>query len=434
MAFNSWGRYPQLQQQGLYLDWATEGLPPGETSVLPFGMGRSYGDSCLNSDGMVVATRRLNKFLSFDRESGLLRCEAGVTLEEIIDLALPEGWFLPVTPGTKFVTVGGAIANDVHGKNHHKDGTFGHHITRFELLRSSGERRVCSAQDHSALFQATVGGLGLTGLITWAEIQLKAVDGAFMDVETLRFENLKEFKALSDESAESHLYTVAWVDCQASGQQLGRGLFMRANHAKGRQDSSNKQRKSKLNVPFVFPQGLLNHFTITNFNRLYYHKQLQRYSKSRDHYDKYFYPLDAIGNWNRIYGPKGFFQYQFVVPHEDYTAIEEAFAMIAASGAGSFLAVLKEFGEIPSLGMLSFPRPGVCLALDFPNQGDKTLALLQRLDDLVMAAGGAVYPAKDARMAPAAFAAYYPRMEEFSQHIDPRFSSNFWRRVTRSTT
>ncbi len=430
--FSSWGRYPQLEQRGIYLNWADEGLPENGESLLPFGMGRSYGDSCLNTDGLVLATSHMNRFLSFDETNGILKCEAGVTLAEIIDLALPRGWFPPVTPGTKYVTLGGAIANDVHGKNHHKDGTFGHHVSRFELLQSSGERIICSEQDNAELFYATIGGLGLTGLITWAEIRLKPVESAFMDVETIRFDNLQAFKTLSDESSSSHLYTVAWVDCQATGEKMGRGLFMRANHATDPANSKDKFEPAsakKLNVPFVFPQGVLNTFTIKNFNRLYYGKQLQHFSKSRDHYDKYFYPLDAITNWNRIYGPRGFFQYQFLVPHEDYAAIEEALGIIAKSGAGSFLAVLKEFGDIPSVGMLSFPRPGVCLALDFPNQGESTLALLQQLDDLVVAAKGAVYPAKDARMAPEAFAAYFPRAGEFSKYVDPRFSSNFWRRV-----
>jgi hypothetical protein len=249
--------------------------------------------------------------------------------------------------------------------------------------------------------------------------------------------NLNEFKQLTRESSDSHLYTVAWVDCQASGHDLGRGIFMRANHADHFSDNFNGQRRKiytanqtgLVKVPFDFPSSTLNAFTIKNFNRFYYHKQIESFKKSTDHFDQYFYPLDAIGNWNKIYGAKGFFQYQFVVPNEDYAVIEEAFSIIAQSGAGSFLAVLKEFGNMPSLGMMSFPREGVCLALDFPNQGQKTLRLLERLDELVVEAKGAVYPAKDARMSAESFASFYPRLNEFLPYIDANFSSNFWRRV-----
>jgi len=431
--FESWGRFPKVDQEGIYLNWSDEGIPHGNETILAFGLGRSYGDSCLNSDGIVLSTRNLNRFLAFDETKGILKCEAGTSLAEIINLVLPKGWFLPVTPGTKQVTVGGAIANDVHGKNHHRDGTFGHHITQFELLRSDGEKLVCSNQENLDMFRATIGGLGLTGLITWAEIQLKAVASAYLDVETIRFNNIHSFKTLSEESNETHLYTVAWIDCQAKGGNLGRGLFMRANHEAVSDSAAAVAQqvtpRKKINIPFVFPGGVLNWLTVKSFNQLYFRKQLHNYRKSLDHYDGFFYPLDGLSNWNRIYGPKGFFQYQFVVPHRDYIAIEEVLTMIANSGAGSFLAVLKEFGDKPSLGMMSFPRPGICLALDFPNKGNKTLELMQRLDDLVVSAGGAVYPAKDARMSAESFSAYYSANEQFSKFIDPRFSSNFWRRT-----
>lgn len=430
--FQSWGRYPRVEQKGQYLSWLDEALPSGEESLLPFGMGRSYGDSCLNSEGLVLATQYLNRFIEFNESTGVLRAESGVTLAEIIDLVLPRGWFLPVTPGTKFVTLGGAVANDVHGKNHHRDGNFGHHVISFELIRSGGERLVCSTEENTAFFEATIGGLGLTGLIAWVEVQLKPVKSAFMDVESIRFGNLDEFKQLSNESSEGFLYTVAWIDCQSTGDGMGRGLFMRANHH--RDESSNlpiqiKSDKGKISVPCVLPQGVLNPLTVKTFNSLYYRKQINKIKRSRDYFDGYFYPLDAIHNWNRIYGPQGFLQYQFVVPSEDYAAIKEALGIIVQSGAGSFLAVLKEFGDIPSKGMLSFPRSGVCLALDFPNRGEKTLNLLQKLDELVIEARGAVYPAKDARMSSSAFHAFYPRVDEFSKYVDRRFSSNFWRRV-----
>jgi FAD/FMN-containing dehydrogenase len=431
--FRSWGCFPQIEQKGRHINWSDEGIPDGNETLLPYGLGRSYGDSCLNSDGLVLATRNLNRFLAFDEENGILKCEAGTSLSEIIELVLPKGWFLAVSPGTKFVTVGGAIANDVHGKNHHRDGTFGHHVSCFELLRSSGERLICSSEENQEMFRATIGGLGLTGLITWAEIQLKPVSSAYLNVETIRYNNIRDFKALSDESSSTHLYTVAWIDCQSKGKNLGRGLFMRANHEKesGSHGKTIHQVATckAINVPFVFPKGVLNKFTVSSFNQLYFRKQLFARKQSLDHYDSFFYPLDSIANWNRIYGPKGFFQYQFLVPHKDYTAIQEALEVIAKSGAGSFLAVLKEFGEKPSIGMISFPRAGVCLALDFPNQGEKTLNLLERLDNLVVSAGGTVYPAKDARMSAESFKAYYSNNERFSKFIDPRFNSNFWRRT-----
>jgi FAD/FMN-containing dehydrogenase len=420
-----------VQQQAVTLHKAR--LPQTDQALLPYGLGRSYGDSCLNAEGIVLATRELNNFISFDVEAGILRCQAGVSLAEIIQFCLPKGWFLSVTPGTKFVTVGGAIANDVHGKNHHVDGSFGHHVKQFELLRSDGQSLLCSEETNTDLFHATIGGLGLTGLISWAEIQLKPVNSVNMAVETIRFSNLQEFKLLSSESAKTHMYTVAWVDCLAKGASLGRGIFIRANHANdGILSSSSeiyKQSLQKIVMPFDLPSRSINTWTLHCFNALYYRKQLKKHVCTGQHFDAYFYPLDAIAKWNRMYGKKGFFQYQFVVPADDYQVISLVFKLIADSGLGSFLAVLKEFGEIKSLGLLSFPRKGICLALDFPNRGKQTLDLFDKLDAIVVEANGAVYPAKDARMAKASFLSYFPRAEEFRAYTDPQFSSNFWQRM-----
>lgn len=430
MNYQSWGRYPYAKQQGYKLDRNLENFSKAqESGVLPYGNGRSYGDSCLNSPNLVMHTARLDRFINFDVNNGVIRCESGVKFKDIIDVVLPQGWFLPVTPGTKYVTVGGAIANDVHGKNHHVDGNFGHFVKRFELLRSNGEKLLCSATENQGLFYATIGGLGLTGLIVWADIQLKPVSSGYLDVETICYSGLDEFKQLSDESKSTHLYTVAWVDCMAKGKELGRGIFLRANHSSTLQPSPPKSAQKA--VPIDFPSFALNSFTIKLFNQVYYANGKRKHKQcSTDWYDPYFYPLDGIGNWNRIYGRKGFLQYQFVVPSEDYTVIKSILEHISDSGAGSFLAVLKEFGDIESLGMLSFPRKGVCLALDFPYQGDKTIDLLRKLDIMVCESGGAVYPAKDACMTPESFRSFYPNIDEFKKYKDEQFSSDFWRRVT----
>lgn len=396
--------------------------------MLAHGSGRSYGDSCLNPNGHLLLTRGLDRFIQFDPSSGVLRCEAGVTLSEILQLVVPQGWFLPVTPGTRHATVGGAIANDVHGKNHHSSGTFGEHVIRFELLRSSGERILCEQVEGSGMFAATVGGLGLTGLITWAELQLRRIPGEWLATESIRFSNLDEFFQLSAESASRYEYTVAWVDCLASGKALGRGHFLRGNHA----TVLEPPRTPRLNVsmPFTPPLSLVNRLTLAPFNQAYYYRQLSRRRLAFTHYTSYFYPLDGIGAWNRMYGPHGFLQHQCVIPPRHASdAIKELLCEIARSGAGSFLAVLKEFGNRESRGLLSFPRPGTTLALDFPNSGPEVFTLLDRLDEIVAAANGAVYPAKDARMSGKLFRSAYPSWSEFQRFIDPKFSSGFWRRV-----
>lgn len=428
----SWGRYPKAEHQLWPLFWSPDRLPsiPGK-AVLPYGLGRSYGDSCLNDQNVLLLTRHLDHVLEFDRENGQLRCEAGVSLDECLRLILPHQWFLPTTPGTKFVTVGGAIANDVHGKNHHRAGTFGCHVTRLELLRSTGERLVCSPTQNAGWFKATIGGLGLTGLITWAEFKLRRIHNALMEMESVKFSNLDEFFALSADSDRRFEYTVAWLDCLAGGSSLGRGIFLRGNHASAGIQTLAPHRPSRCTVPFEFPHAALNRFSVRTFNTLYYARQWQKTAVAIVHYDPFFYPLDAIHHWNRIYGRRGFFQYQFVVPlAPDPQAIRRILARIAASGHGSFLAVLKTFGAIQSPGLLSFPRPGVTLALDFPNQGSATLAFFAELDRMVLEAGGRVYPAKDARMSPRMFQESYPEWAQFRQWLDPQFSSSFWRRVT----
>ena len=431
----SWGQYPKHEPDHVIpMRWRHQNLDfvTSRNSVLPYGLGRSYGDSCLNDRGVLLATKEINRLIHFDEQRGIVQCEAGISLADLLDIFVPRGWFIPVTPGTKHVTVGGAIANDVHGKNHHRAGTFGCHVLAFELLRSTGERFTCTPSQHTNLFRATIGGLGLTGLITWATIQLKPITGPMIASERIRFSNLEEFFDISDESDEPFEYTVAWIDCLAKGRNLGRGIFHRGNHALPDTNfPPSPTRESPVSVPFNAPSFLLNPFSIKIFNRLYYHLQCTRPTHTTESYDTFFYPLDGIKHWNRLYGARGFLQYQCVVPSQyEREGIREILRRIQHSQQGSFLAVLKKFGQVPSPGLLSFPRPGTTLALDFPLLGDRTFSLLTKLDDIVRETGGAVYPAKDARMTAQDFQTYFPKLPEFMKDKDPKFSSSFWRRVT----
>jgi len=430
-AGGSWGRYPRVQQTLTPLVDRALPLPPFEGSALPHGNGRSYGDSCLNPDGTLLQARALDRFIDFDPATGHLHCEAGVTLGEIIDLVLPRGWFLPVTPGTRFATVGGAIANDVHGKNHHRAGSFGHHLIGLELLRSDGEREWLDAKARAPRLLATIGGLGLTGVITRLALQLRRVPGPWLETRSIRFDGLEEFFEISADAGTRAEYTVAWIDCSARGKHLGRGHFISGDHAPADPSAPVPGSKVRRSMPLVPPVSLVNPLTLRPFNTLYYWRQRARTKRGYSHYQSYFYPLDGIAHWNRMYGPRGFLQHQCVLPPESArSGIAEMLQAIADSGKGSFLAVLKEFGDIPSLGMMSFPRRGTTLALDFANQGPDTFRLLDRLDAIVIAAGGALYPAKDARMSPQLFRQSFPAWEAFQAHVDPRFSSGFWRRVT----
>lgn len=423
MAGLSWGNLPYdppFRQRRLS-DRAAP-LAAGELPLLAWGNGRSYGDVCINSGGELHETRGLDRYIAFDEATGLLRAEAGVLLDDIIRTFLPRGWFLPVTPGTRFVTLGGALANDVHGKNHHVAGTFGNHVARFELLRSDGVRLECSPGENAGLFAATIGGLGLTGLLTWIDLRLHRVPGPAIAVDNHRFHGLDEFFALNAEAETTHEHVVAWIDCLAS---TPRGILMAGDHVEGAVPSAPTFAPA---VPLTPPFSLINRASLAAFNTTYFHRPLP--ARHVVHCLPFFYPLDNILHWNRIYGRRGFYQYQCAVPksvQQDATAA--LLAAIRDSGQGSFLAVLKTFGETSSPGMLSYPLPGANLALDFPNGGAATLALFERLDAIVREVGGRLYPAKDARMPGALFRQGYPRWSEFSHYVDPKFSSNFWRRV-----
>jgi FAD/FMN-containing dehydrogenase len=344
---------------------------------------------------------------------------------------VPHGWFLPVTPGTQYVTVGGAIANDDHGKNPHRGGSFGCHVRCFELLRSDGARILCSAGQSTPWYQASIGGLGLTGLITWAEIQLKRIHGPYILQDITAYENLDEFLELSRAADATHEYSAAWIDCLSKGSRLGRGIFVCGNHLEDAAQATSPGKKHRLRVPFTLPFSLVNPMTVRAFNSIYYQMQRRHTRPAPAHYADFFYPLDTVGHWNRVYGPRGFFQYQCVIPpRHARDAIAEILSRVTHHDTGSFFAVLKVFGDQQSPGILSFPRPGWTLALDFPNQGTKTFECLSSLDEIVRAAGGAVYPAKDARMDAKTFRESFPRWREFEPYVDERFSSSFWRRVS----
>lgn len=400
-------------------------------SLLPFGNGRSYGDSCLAASDQVLHMRPLDRFIAVNWETGLIRAESGVTLDELLALAIPKGWFLPVTPGTQFVTLGGALANDVHGKNHHVRGTFGCHVPRFGMIRSDRPSIICSPHENAELYAATIGGLGLTGIIEWVELQLIPIRSSLMDVTHVRFGALNEFFALSAELDSKHEYTVAWIDCLSSGKAAGRGIFMVGDHAQEGPLAFAEQ--SKLNVPLTPPFSAINSLSLRLFNTAYYRGHRAGRHTSRIGYAPFFYPLDRILNWNRIYGPRGFQQYQCVIPERNAAlAIRELLDAIAAAHSGSFLTVLKRFGHVASPGLLSFPLPGATLALDFPQQGEATARLFSRLDAIVRAAGGRIYPAKDAHMSGADFRTFYPEWERLEVLRDPVLSSHFWQRSTRT--
>ncbi|MBY0421042.1 MAG: FAD-binding oxidoreductase [Parvularculaceae bacterium] len=406
-----------------YLD-AAEAAAAGEGPTLGVGLGRSYGDSGLLSDGRLVRTTRMDRVRRFDREAGVFAAEAGITLGDVIRIVGPHGWFPPAVPGTQFVTLGGAIANDVHGKNHGRVGTLGAHVRKIALARSSGDVLVLAPGD--PLFAATIGGLGLTGLILWAELQLSRVSSGYVLSETEPFEGLPAFFALSEDACKDE-FSVAWVDCLSAEI---RGLFTRANWAPNA-GFPDRPSRPRLSFPIAPPKTPLNRATLAAFNALYYHALSGRRRPDLLPYDTALFPLDGVGGWNRLYGARGFFQYQAVAPAE--TASDAIAAMLAAirdAGEGSFLAVLKTFGDRPSPGILSFPMKGATLALDFPNRGASTEKLFQRLDAIVREARGRLYPAKDARMPAALFREGYPRWAEMAAHVDPKFTSDFWKRMT----
>lgn len=402
----------------------------GDPLLLAYGNGRSYGDSCLNAAGSLIDMRTHNRILGLDADTGVIEAQAGALLSEIIDYAAPYGFFPPVVPGTKFVTLGGAIANDVHGKNHHRRGTFGCHVEQLVLQRSDQQVVTCSRQSNPQLFAATIGGMGLTGLILSASIRLMRVASTDIVETVVPFGTLERYFDLAEAADAANEYAVAWIDQLAGGPNAGRGLLITGNHAEAVDGRPRQSRRRRLAVPFQPPITLLNRVALRAFNKAY------RWSKSRGSRsrrvlaDSFFFPLDGVHDWNRLYGPRGLFQHQSAVPLEAARqVVPEMLRAARDAGQGSFLTVLKRFGDVPSPGILSFPRPGFTLTLDFPNRGVRTLALLDRLDRLAVEAGGAVNPYKDARMGAQTFAASFPDWRRLDALRDPAFMSDFWART-----
>lgn len=430
----SWGNHPRHLQAFDPLNWRDE-TPARLASVrargdetIAFGNGRSYGDSCLAASDRVLLARPLDRFLSFDRERGVLAAEAGVTLDEVLRLIVPHGWFLPVTPGTKYATLGGAIANDVHGKNHHRRGAFGRHLSRFGLARSDIGRLVCSATENAELFAATIGGLGLTGVVEWVELRLARIASSEIEAVVERFGDLDEFFALSDELDHRHEFCVSWVDC--AGRSAGRGIYSAGDFAA--EGALRHETPATRSVPFTPPVSLVNRLSLRAFNFAYWHASPLWRTGVRSGYEPFFYPLDAVRHWNRVYGRRGFQQYQCLVPEPcARDAIRALLGAVAATGTGSFLAVLKRCGDLDSPGLLSFPAAGTTLALDFPQHPRLAESLFPRLDAIVREAGGRLYPAKDAHMAGEDFRAAYPAWERVEALRDPVMMSRFWQRVTK---
>ncbi|MEZ5775996.1 MAG: FAD-binding oxidoreductase [Hyphomicrobiaceae bacterium] len=430
----SWGRYPRSRQDVVaYRDRAAPLPIDGRDGLklLAYGNGRSYGDSCLNDGGLLVDCRPLDRIIAFDPQTGILRAEAGLLIGEVIARCLPLGWFVPVTPGTALVTLGGALANDVHGKNHHRAGTFGCHVRAFELVRSDGSRMLCTPGRNAGFFAATIAGMGLTGVVTWIELQLMRVAGPLVEERMERFGRLDDFFARVGEAERRHAYSVAWIDSLASGDALGRGLLISGDHAPAVATNSERRPRIRPRVPFDLPVAVVNRPVLKAFNALYWRRVPSAGRERRVGISPFFHPLDAIGDWNRLYGPRGLLQHQSVLPEgAALDAVREMLMLCQRRAHGSFLTVLKRFGSIASPGIMSFPRPGITLTLDFAIRGASTFALLDALDEITLAAGGRVNPYKDARMSAASFRAFFPEHERLAPFLDPAFSSGFWRRVT----
>jgi len=395
-------------------------------SQIALGMGRSYGDAALNSDGQVIQMTRMNRMLEFDAASGILRAEAGVTLDEIIQTFLPRGWFVSITPGTRFVTLGGCIANDVHGKNHHAHGSFSSSILSFTLIKANGEVEICSPKHSPKLFWATVGGLGLTGIIAEVTIQLRRVESAYLHVEHEPADDLEELLELMAE--EDQEYSVAWIDCLAKGGRRGRGVYMQGRHL-NEDELSPKHRQRPLSpslpkartFPFYLPRGLLNRFSVQAFNAWYYKHEGRKGSFASDH-QRYFYPLDSIQHWNRMYGRRGFIQYQCVLPLESSSdGLNLLLDTLQRKGQASFLAVLKRMGP-GNQGHLSFPMEGYTLAVDIPISGKRAQDLSRELNAVTLDHEGHVYLAKDALLDPQTFREMYSCFDQWrtiKESVDP---------------
>ena len=429
----NWGNFPVVEKEIKSEDTLQKikDFVQNNNEIIARGNGRCYGDASLSEH--IFSTKRLNKLISFDRLNGIIECESGVLLSEILEVIVQQGYFLYVTPGTKFISVGGAIASDVHGKNHHAEGCFSEYVISFSLLNENGEVLICSRTENTDKFWATIGGMGLTGIILSAKFKLKNIETAYIRQESIKAENLDEIFKLFDES-EDWTYNVAWIDCLQKGKNIGRSILMRGEHAFKHQLPSKLQEKplrlkKKLNltVPFYFPNFVLNNLTVKIFNFLYFNKQTKKEVKNNVDYETFFYPLDIANDWNKIYGKGGFIQYQFVIPKEKgKEGMKEILETIAKSGNGSFLAVLKLFGKNNAEAYNSFPIEGYTLALDFKVNA-KLKNLIKKLDEVVEAYGGRIYLTKDS-MSKSSLTNYLQNVQ------NPKFVSLQHKRIKNNVT
>jgi decaprenylphospho-beta-D-ribofuranose 2-oxidase len=426
----NWGNYPVIEsdEKSFSLTEQLSELLLNADEIIARGNGRCYGDASLAKN--IISTLKYNKILSFDTVQGIFECQSGLTLDKILEIIVPKGWFLPVTPGTKFITVGGAVASDVHGKNHHVDGSFSNHILDMDVLLSNCEVLTCSSTMNSDLFWSTCGGMGLTGIITRVKFSLKKIESSYIKQKQIKAKNLEEIIDLFEEYKQ-YTYSVAWIDCLKRGNNFGRSILILGEHAK-MEDLDEKKKKDPLKLPnkkqitfpFTLPSFVLNQLTVKAFNFLYYAKNLKKEVNNIVSYEPFFYPLDAILCWNRGYGKKGFVQYQFVLPLESKAGLVEILKRISNEGLGSFLAVLKVFGKQDDL--ISFPKEGFTLALDFPVRKN-LFKFLDELDKIVLNHGGRIYLSKDARMKPEIFWNGYPNAQKFLESLkkyNPSFKIN----------
>lgn len=421
MKTSGWGNHPIIEAKLFNPENSLDLLEIVSSSasnhLIPRGLGRSYGDSSLSNQ--IIECLRLDHFSQFDPETGELTCGSGVSLADILETFVPKGWFLPVTPGTKFVTIGGAIASDVHGKNHHVEGSFSDHILSLKIVTGNGEFITCSRESNPDLFLATCSGMGLTGTIVEATLKLKPIASAYIKETLIKAPNLEQALNLF-EDYEDTTYSVAWIDCLSTGDSLGRSLLMLGEHDDNGPLITGKS--AKLAIPFNMPGFLLNKYSIQAFNTLYYNKVRNIETRRNSHYDPYFYPLDGIHQWNKMYGKNGFTQYQFVLPKSaGLEGMTEVLNRIAESKKGSFLAVLKAFGK-GNENYLSFPMEGYTLALDFKLEPG-LFDFLNRLDDIVLSYGGRLYMSKDVRMSESVFKESYPLWEKF-QEVRTQYGSD----------
>ncbi|NML39384.1 FAD-binding oxidoreductase [Chitinophaga sp. G-6-1-13] len=416
----NWGNYPAItsEESAYTQEEQLRSFVAANHGFIARGNGRCYGDASLGKHSLSML--KYDKILSFDTAAGVLETQAGVTLDQILDIIVPKGWFLPVTPGTKFITVGGAVASDVHGKNHHMEGAFSGHITEMDVIIGDGTMVTCSPDQHTDLYWATCGGMGLTGVITRVKFGLKKIETAYIKQKQIKARNLEEVIRLFDEY-KHYTYSMAWIDCLQKGDSFGRSILIVGEHAT-KAELNDKQgqaplllpSKPRLTVPFNLPSFILNTFTVKAFNWLYYGKNFKKEINNVVPYEPFFYPLDAILHWNRGYGKAGFIQYQFVLSLDQKEGLIAILRRISEKGWGSFLAVLKVFGQQDSL--ISFPMEGYTLALDFPVRKG-LFAFLDELDEIVLQYGGRLYLSKDARMKQEVFWKSYPNAERFAEIV-----------------